>query len=116
MDDVKKIRKRLNMTQKELAEKMGVNPRTVQNWENGKPIPESSLNLIRKLDEDYEKISSSSGENGISVSAAKGSKVNVRGETARLISLLEHSQQQLDKRDQQIDRLIALVERLSANK
>ena len=37
------LRKKKNMTQEELAEKLGVNNRSVSRWENGKCMPDLSL-------------------------------------------------------------------------
>lgn len=37
------LRKEKNMTQKELAEKLGVTDRAVSNWENGRRLPDVSL-------------------------------------------------------------------------
>lgn len=36
-------RKELNMTQKELAEELGVTDRAVSKWENGRCMPDLSL-------------------------------------------------------------------------
>lgn len=51
--DVKKIRKNLNLTQIALSEKCGVSLRTIQNWENGQKIPESSIRLLEKIEEEH---------------------------------------------------------------
>lgn len=48
--DIKKIRKSLKLTQAELAEKLGVHYKTIQNWEKGGTVPESKKILIRKLE------------------------------------------------------------------
>ena len=40
---IAECRKKLNMTQQELAEKLGVSDRTVGNWENGRNMPDLSL-------------------------------------------------------------------------
>lgn len=40
---IAKLRKEKNMTQKELAEKLGVTDRAVSNWENGRRLPDVSL-------------------------------------------------------------------------
>ena len=40
---IKEMRKNKNLTQEELAEKLGVNNRTVSRWENGKNMPDISL-------------------------------------------------------------------------
>lgn len=47
--DIKKIRKSLKITQEELAKKLGVHYKTIQNWEKGGAIPESKRALIRSL-------------------------------------------------------------------
>lgn len=48
--DIKKIRDKLNLTQEELAKKIGVTPRTIQNYETGGKIPTSKHEIIRNLD------------------------------------------------------------------
>ena len=40
---IRKLRKEKNMTQEDLAEKLGVTDRSVSNWENGKNMPDVSL-------------------------------------------------------------------------
>ena len=45
--DIKGIRKKLGLTQAELAKRLGVDPKTVQNWEYGKKIPESKHGILR---------------------------------------------------------------------
>ena len=47
--DIKKIRKELGLTQVEFAKKLGVDTKTVQNWEAGKPISTSKYGLLREL-------------------------------------------------------------------
>ena len=51
--DIKKLRKELGVTQKELAEMCGVTTRMVQYWEAGKTIPDSKLKLLRLLELRY---------------------------------------------------------------
>lgn len=47
--DVMEIRERSGLTQEELAERMGVSSRTVQNWEAGGVIPGTKKkNLLLK--------------------------------------------------------------------
>ena len=47
--DIKKIRNELGLTQKELATELGVDIKTIQNWERGKRIPDSKDGILRKL-------------------------------------------------------------------
>lgn len=118
MIDVKKLRESNGLTQQELADKCRVTLRTIQNWENGKTIPESKLLLLESIANQGEVISSFAKDNSVSVSAGHGSKVSVGTETERFITTIERQQElmsrQLDalaKRDEQIDRLLSLLER-----
>lgn len=45
--DIKALRKQLGLTQEELAKRLGVHARTVQNWESGTLIPDSKRKLLR---------------------------------------------------------------------
>ena len=47
-----KCRKKKNMTQQDLAERLGVSDRTIGNWENGRNMPDLSLfkPLCKELD------------------------------------------------------------------
>jgi len=47
--DVKAIRKKLDISQEEFAKLLGVSSRTVQNWERGKPIPDSKREMLLNL-------------------------------------------------------------------
>lgn len=40
---ISQLRKEKNMTQKDLAEKIGVTDRAISKWENGRGMPELSL-------------------------------------------------------------------------
>lgn len=47
--DIKEIRQKLSVSQKKLAEMIGVSEKTVQNWEYGKTIPISKHVILRSL-------------------------------------------------------------------
>lgn len=47
--NIKEIRQKLGLTQVELAKRLGVDYRTVQNWEYGKAIPTSKHELLSSL-------------------------------------------------------------------
>ena len=125
MIDIKKLREPKGLTQKELAERCNVTLRTVQNWEQEKHIPESTLILLELLGFpvwEGEIVSSLASGNSVSVSAAQGSRVNVAKskedtETDKFLAALERQQELLleqmkanNKRDEQIDRLLTLLE------
>ena len=50
--DIKAIRKKLGLTQANFAKKIGVDTKTVQNWEYGRNIPASKNDLIHSIIED----------------------------------------------------------------
>lgn len=47
--NVAELRKILGLSQKALAERLGVHPRTIQNWEAGGEIPQSKRALLCSL-------------------------------------------------------------------
>lgn len=47
--DIKDLRLKLGVTQRELAEMVGVSEKTVQNWEYGKPIPTTKHQILRTI-------------------------------------------------------------------
>lgn len=47
--DIKELRERLGITQEELAKRLGVHARTIQNWESGTKIPESKHAILRNI-------------------------------------------------------------------
>ena len=47
--DFKALREKHNLTQGELADKLGVTPRSVQNWEMGGVIPAPRRKMIEQL-------------------------------------------------------------------
>ena len=123
--DVKKIRENHDITQQQLADLCGVTLRTVQNWENGKPIPVAMQKLLNAIEDGHEIISSGDVRGkGVSVAAGKGSKVNINRDVEQFFSTLERQQdimsRQLEelakmremaqKKDEQIDTLLKLIQ------
>jgi predicted transcriptional regulator len=53
-NDVKNLRKKLNLTQVEFAEFIGVDRRTIINYEQGEPIPKSRQVYFTTLMEEFE--------------------------------------------------------------
>lgn len=47
--DIKQIRAKIGLTQAELAKKLGVDTKTVQNWESGATIPKSKYGILGAL-------------------------------------------------------------------
>lgn len=50
-DFIKELRKKNNLTQKELADKYGVTYQAVSKWENGKNIPD--ISIIKQMSKDF---------------------------------------------------------------
>lgn len=48
--ELKELRKKLQLTQSELASILGVDIKTVQNWEAGRTIPKSKDGILRNLE------------------------------------------------------------------
>lgn len=49
MNEIREQRKRLGMTQEELAKRLGVSTRTVQNWEQGGVVPATSKDAVMRV-------------------------------------------------------------------
>ena len=47
--DIKKIRNEHKLTVAQIADQLGVSPRTVEGWEQGRPIPPTTCRLIGVL-------------------------------------------------------------------
>lgn len=48
-EEIRIQRKKLGLTQKELAEKLGVSFQTLNGYENGKPIPDTKIELLNSI-------------------------------------------------------------------
>lgn len=48
-EEIRKKRKELGITQKELAEKLGVSFQTINGYENGKKIPDTKIDLLKSI-------------------------------------------------------------------
>lgn len=47
--DIKKMRRRFSMSQTEFAAMIGVSPRTLQNWEQGRRTPEGPAQALLRV-------------------------------------------------------------------
>lgn len=108
--DVKAIRKKLGLTQKKLAEKLGVAEATVQNWERGLTIPATKYSILS----DMLSASGCAATDAEQATAQEEQKDVVIPES--VIKLLAEKEVSLRKAQEQIDRLLAVIENLTANK
>lgn len=116
--DIKKLRKKMELSQQQFAALVGVSVKTVSNWENGGVIPASKKPQLQSLYESGLGLSS-----GVYQSTQKGDNlkdsVKIEGGSDRWFDMMERKDEQLKKkddqiakRDDQIDRLLAIIERM----
>lgn len=105
--DIKGLRKEIGLTQKELAEKMGITARSVQMWEAGGTIPESKKKLLESLLHDKGEIISSLTNGSYSSQAVGDGATATNSEGVR--ECLEVIRQQQDS----ITNLVETVNRLT---
>lgn len=98
-EDLRNIRLNLGLTQKELAEKVGVDIKTIQNWEYGKKIPSTKDGIIRALVESI---------NNVDQQNVNGD--NIKSGGVEFMEIIREQQRSLQKAQEQIDRLITLLE------
>lgn len=111
--ELKEFRKKFGLTQAALAAKLGVDIKTVQNWEAGKKIPATKDGIFRNLEielsahlrdvEVYE--NGSVQQNNQNGDNYNGEGITVHKSDADYIALLK-------KKDEQIDRLLTIIERM----
>ncbi len=132
--DIKKIREILGVTQKQLAEMVGVSVNTIQNWESGGKIPKSKHPILQSLTAkphivyggqhvqngdaiNGDKIVQEVADVKETVEEAVQEEVNIKKvvacEANRLLSLLEAKQRSLDTLIEQQARFLTIIENLS---
>ena len=96
--DIKGLRKEIGLTQKELAEKMGIAPRTVQMWEAGGTIPESKKKLLESLlHEKGENISSFTNGDHSSQAVGTGAMATNSEGVKECLEIIRKQQESIDK-------------------
>lgn len=135
--ELKDLRKNLGLTQVELAKLVGVDVKTIQNWESGRKIPRSKDGILRSLTTrphvvfGCQHVQNGDAINGDkiieevanvkdSVEEVAAEEVNIKKfvscEADRLISLLEAKQKSLDDLIAQQARFLTIIENLSKPK
>lgn len=114
--DIKEIRKKWNITQAEFAKMLGVDTRTVQNWESGGKIPASKYEIIRKIEANGNPMGQvfyggdQINDKGNNIQG-NNVKVTSPGDFDRFIDALKEQQALTAKALAQNERLITLLER-----
>ena len=135
--ELKELRRKLDLTQVQLAQLIGVDVKTIQNWESGRKIPRSKDGILRSLlTKPHVVFGGQHVQNGDAVNGDKivqevadvkecvdevvQEEVNIKKvvacEADRLLSLLEAKQKSLDNLIAQQARLLTIIENLSTPK
>lgn len=124
--NIAELRKILGLSQKSLAERLGVHPRTIQNWEAGGEIPQSKRALLCSLLPNQHIVFG--GQHVQNGDAVNGDKIveQIRDEVTdekisiqnmecsfeQLINTISRMQTTIDKLVAQQDRYLTIIENL----
>lgn len=125
--ELKELRQKLDLTQVQLAQLIGVDVKTIQNWESGRKIPRSKDGILRSLlTKPHVVFGGQHVQNGDAVNGDKIIERTVEKETieeamptssaidtSRLLGLLEAKQKSLDNLIAQQARYLTIIENLS---
>lgn len=128
--ELKELRRKLDLTQVQLAQLIGVDVKTIQNWESGRKIPRSKDGILQSLiAKPHVVFGGQHVQNGDAVNGDKIIERTVEKETieetapdssgldaSRLVGLLEAKQKSLDNLIAQQARLLTIIENLSTPK
>lgn len=135
--ELKDLRRKLDLTQVQLAQLIGVDVKTIQNWESGRKIPRSKDGILRSLlTKPHVVFGGQHVQNGDAINGDKiiqevadvkdsveevvKEEVNIKKvvacEADRLLTLLEAKQKSLDNLIAQQARLLTIIENLSTPK
>lgn len=115
--DIKKIREKLGISQEQLAEMVGVHPRTVQNWESGSTIPKSKHAILRDLTIKPQRYAGGGEQNNIHGNNINGNNVTVNQPDTmdKLLELLSMKEASLVKAQEHIDKLLEIISNMTKN-
>lgn len=112
--DIKKIREKLGISQEQLAEMVGVHPRTVQNWESGSTIPKSKHAILRDLVLKPQRYAGGGQQKNQGNDATlKSADVEMQSELSKMIDLLASKEMSLQKTQEHIDKLLEIIGNLT---
>lgn len=130
--EFKELRAKLGLTQVEMAKLIGVDVKTVQNWETGRNIPKTKHGILRDVAEKNHIVLGSQtsilGDNVNGDKITEVRKLEVEEEEIstlpskdacdkdRLFALLEQKQKSLDELIAQQSRYLSIIENLTNTK
>lgn len=106
--DIKKIREALGVSQEQLAEMVGVHPRTVQNWESGTTIPKSKHAILRDLVIKPQRYAGGGEQTNVHGNNIIGNNVTVNP-VDKLLEILAMKEASLVKAQEHIDKLLEII-------
>ena len=112
--DIKKIRKKLGISQEQLAEMVGVHPRTVQNWESGSTIPKSKHAILRDLILKPQRYAGGGEQTNVNGNNINGNNVTINpADMDKLLEILSMKEASLVKAQEHIDKLLEIIRNLT---
>lgn len=112
--DIKKIREKLGISQEQLAEMVGVHPRTVQNWESGSTIPKSKHAILRDLVLKPQRYAGGGEQKNVNGNNINGNNVTVNpADMDKLLEILSMKEASLVKAQEHIDKLLEIIGNLT---
>ena len=115
--NISEIRRSIGLSQEKFAEILGVHTRTVQNWEKGGKIPKSKYTLLRSIPELFHTQNvygdGQTTQTGDIHSADCKALMRAMDE---ITEMRKSFTQALERKDEQISRLIALLENIAPSK
>lgn len=111
--NIKKIRNKLGLSQKELAKKLGVHWRTVQNWENGTPIPLSKYTTLCALEMTTQKYAGGEQENVHEDISENNIVVQPDVQLEKMVEILTLKEKSLQKAQEHIDKLLEIINNIT---
>ena len=112
--DIKKIREKLGISQEQLAEMVGVHPRTVQNWESGSTIPKSKHAILRDLVVKPQRYAGGGEQTNVNGNNINGNNVTANSaDMDKLLEILSMKEASLVKAQEHIDKLLEIIGNLT---
>lgn len=108
--NVRELRKKLGITQSELASIMGVSVQTIKNWEAGGTIPAPSKAKLKEVANLHVSGQGNTVANNINGNNLQNSDAVINA----LIHQLDEKDRQVAKSQEQIDRLLTIIEKLNS--
>lgn len=113
--DVREIREKLGLTQKELADKLGVAEKTVQNWEYGRKIAGTNAKRLRALLVKPQRYAGGGEQTNVNGNNINGNNVTVTpGDSIdKILEILSMKEASLVKAQEHIDKLLEIIGNLT---